>query len=76
MSYDELLRELAMFRYLLWLRHDPQHYGALYGDDGEMQCAACMVDFKRMAAQEIVDAWHRKKEADLLSATSNGNKKP
>lgn len=44
---DELL-----LRRLLWLRHGcPSH--ALYGDDGEMQCHACMVDFRRDTPERI-----------------------
>lgn len=31
----------------LWLNHG-HGYNALYGDDGEMQCAKCGLDFKRM----------------------------
>jgi hypothetical protein len=33
-------------RYLLWMRHGCS-VAALYGDDGEMQCGACGIDFKR-----------------------------
>ncbi|TAL42344.1 MAG: NUDIX hydrolase [Salinibacterium sp.] len=40
-------------RYMLWLRHDAQHAGVLYGDDGEMQCAACGIDFRRFSVKEI-----------------------
>lgn len=29
-----------------WVNHG-HDYGALYGDDGEMQCAYCPADFKR-----------------------------
>ncbi len=33
-------------RELLWLNHGcPVHI--LYGDDGEMQCGRCLIDFKR-----------------------------
>jgi hypothetical protein len=40
-------------RRLLWLRHG--HRG-LYGDDGEMQCNECGVDFKRDSIEAVVDA--------------------
>lgn len=40
MSDDELT-----LRRMLWLRHGCL---GLYGDDGEMQCGTCMIDFKRM----------------------------
>jgi len=39
-------------RRLLWLRHGCPT-AALYGDDGEMQCGACLVDFKRMSGADI-----------------------
>ncbi len=41
-------------RRLFWLRHGCGII-ALYGDDGEMQCNKCMIDFKRDSAQEIED---------------------
>ena len=54
MSRDErLLREL------LWLRHDAAHSSILYGDDGEMQCSACRIDFKRDAPSTIKERWQR-----------------
>ena len=41
-----------IFRHLLWLNHGcPVTH--LYGDDGEMQCSACAIDFKRWSAGEI-----------------------
>ena len=41
-----------ILRQLLWLRHGcPIH--ALYGDDGEMQCGQCLIDFKRNTAEQI-----------------------
>lgn len=47
MSAEELL-----LRKLLWLRHGcPSH--TLYGDDGEMQCGQCMLDFRRMDVRDI-----------------------
>jgi hypothetical protein len=42
----------AMLRQEWWLHHGcPFH--ALYGDDGEMQCAACGADFKRQPLDEL-----------------------
>ena len=55
----ELQHENTLLRKLLWLRHDPSHYGILYGDDREMQCAACMLDFKRNSAEEIEETFIR-----------------
>ena len=46
MSEEQVLRKL------LWLRHGcPFHF--LYGDDGEMQCHNCGIDFKRTLAKSI-----------------------
>ena len=51
MTEDErILREL------LWLNHG--HMG-LYGDDGEMQCGICCLDFKRDSAKKIKDEFER-----------------
>ena len=46
MSEEQLLRKL------LWIRHGCP-VNALYGDDGEMQCSVCGIDFKRNPAQSI-----------------------
>ena len=35
-----------------WINHG-HGYLALYGDDGEMQCAACLADFKRQPLEEL-----------------------
>ncbi len=46
MTEEQILREL------LWERHGcPWHF--LYGDDGELQCSKCMIDFKRTPAKDI-----------------------
>ncbi len=37
-------------RQLLWLLHGHQ---GLYGDDGEMQCATCGLDYKREDLERI-----------------------
>ena len=39
------------FRRLLWLTHGKEC--VLYGDDREMRCNTCMIDFKRMSVEEI-----------------------
>ena len=46
------MSENMLFRKLLWLRHGcPPR--ALYGDDGEMQCSVCMIDFLRDSPERI-----------------------
>ena len=47
MNNDELI-----LRNLLWLNHG--HVDCLYGDDGEMQCNKCLIDFKRDAPEQIL----------------------
>ena len=37
-------------RKLLWLHHGCDN---LYGDDGEMQCSKCWIDFKRDSIEQI-----------------------
>jgi hypothetical protein len=65
--YD-LASEVDLLRKLLWLRHDPNHYAGLYGDDGEMQCGACGIDFKRMSAVEIESRWQQDAMRKLIES--------
>ena len=44
--------ENKKLRELLWLRHGCPSY-CLYGDDGEIQCNCCMIDFKRDPVEKI-----------------------
>ncbi len=43
-------------RKLLWWHHDG-HSRYLYGDDGEMQCNKCMIDFKRDSVKRIIEVF-------------------
>ncbi len=54
---DRLVGENLTLRKLLWLHHG---HAALYGDDGEMQCQQCPLDFKRATVQEIEALWFAK----------------
>ena len=47
-----LQKENQILRELLWLRHGCM---GLYGDDGEMQCNSCIIDFKRDSVLKIKD---------------------
>jgi hypothetical protein len=50
----------------LWLRHG--HGGsALYGDDGEMQCKVCRLDYKRDPVETIVSMLY---QSDLRRANA------
>lgn len=48
---EGLKDEIKALRYLLWSHHAIGHM--LYGDDGEMQCNTCLLDFKRDPIQKI-----------------------
>jgi len=55
--WNKLEQELAdvkaeneIFRRLLWMAHGSH---GQYGDDGELQCAECRLDFKRDNATKI-----------------------
>jgi len=44
--------EIKKLRKMLWLAHGSLGH-CLYGDDGEMQCNTCFIDFKRSTIEEI-----------------------
>jgi hypothetical protein len=64
---EEKARENAKLRELLWHRHG---CSALYGDDGEMQCGKCLLDFKRMPVEEIERRWRDAGLAKLATLSS------
>lgn len=66
---DELQEENKRLRKWLWLVHgSPVH--SLYGDDGEMQCSDCGLDFKRDSVEHLEEVVRAKNMARLV------NKKP
>lgn len=52
-NYLDSREENIELRRLLWENHG---HNGLYGDDGEMQCGACGVDFKRDSIKTIEKA--------------------
>ena len=52
-------------RYLLWANH-PCPDGSRYGDDGELQCSYCMLDFKRAPVAKIAERFVEFKLKKLL----------
>ena len=54
---DEKNKEINLFRLLLWLNHGCD-FSNLYGDDGEMQCNKCIIDFKRSKPEDILEKWY------------------
>lgn len=62
--------EADRLRAMLFLRHGC--FGsALYGDDGEMQCKACRLDFKRDSIEYIQNRFHEI-GLEKLAALSKG----
>ena len=64
LASKRLIEENKELRELLWLRHGCSFF-QLYGDDGEMQCRNCMLDFKRDNIEKISRAF-AKQGADIL----------
>lgn len=54
------------FRKALWLAHGCP-VSALYGDDGELQCNCCMIDFKRNTFAVIFEKVRSIAEAKTIS---------
>jgi hypothetical protein len=47
--------DVMLLRKELWLNHcAATHIGIIYGDDGEMQCSQCGLDFKRQPVKDIL----------------------
>jgi hypothetical protein len=46
-----MTKDEQILREMLWLHHGVIHM--LYGDDGEMQCNTCMIDFVRDSVEQI-----------------------
>jgi hypothetical protein len=51
-AYADCGEDEKALRRELWLSHG--HFNALYGDDGEMQCGECYIDYKRQPVAEII----------------------
>ena len=60
-------QDASRLRELLWLYHGCPS-PALYGDDGEMQCGACVIDFRRNTVETIRARWEAKARAALTAA--------
>ncbi len=50
---DEAKKQEANICKQLWFNHGCDNR-AMYGDDGEMQCGNCVMDFKRQPLEEII----------------------
>jgi hypothetical protein len=71
---DELARLRAdnvRLRYLLARQHDgPRHM--IYGDDGELQCGACFIDFRRDSVPDIEKKLHASGMRELQRMIDSG----
>ena len=68
-AYDKLHAENEKLRMLLWLRHGCT---SLYGDDGEMQCGSCIIDFKRDTADSIEHKWYTENQKAIEEYMKQG----
>ncbi len=60
--------DLLMLRKMIWLNHGcGTTY--LYGDDGEMQCNRCLIDFKRDSVVSIYSTFEKIGVAKMAKAT-------
>jgi hypothetical protein len=66
--FEQLREDVKAMREMLWISHGCR-ITALYGDDGEMQCKQCGIDFKRATPNEIASAFVARGKA-ALAATS------
>ena len=60
----EEIKDNVLLRQLLWLRHGCPS-PALYGDDGEMQCSKCVIDFLRDSPERIQERFREINEPEL-----------
>jgi hypothetical protein len=55
-EYNAMKSDINKLRELLWVYHghfQELYFQELYGDDGELQCSRCMIDFKMDTVDEI-----------------------
>lgn len=67
----QLQKDNRTLRYLLARQHDgPRHM--IYGDDGELQCSACWIDFRLDTVDEIERKLHEAGMRDLEGLIQRG----
>lgn len=66
--------ENKILRKLLWMRHGCP-FSALYGDDGEMQCGNCRIDFKNQPAKIIEETFRRMGEEKYMQQIKEAKEK-
>ena len=70
-----LKEENKELRELLWLRHGCSFF-QFYGDDGEMQCHHCMIDFKRDPVEKISRVFAKQGTEILIKHAESLNNEP
>ena len=66
-NFPEVSDDELKLREMLWLKHGCA-VGILYGDDGEMQCSHCMIDFRRDTVQQLQDRFNYLGMEQLIKA--------
>lgn len=69
---NRLKMENLELRKIWWMNHGCP-ISALYGDDGELQCSFCLVDFKRETVSEIQDKFWKKNHEIWEKQYKNGD---
>ena len=59
LPYDyEMSNDEYALRQMIWMSHGEVGKHFLYGDDGELNCNTCFLDFKRLTVMSIYNALH------------------
>ena len=74
-SQTTLEQENRLLRYMLARAHDGAGH-RIYGDDGELQCPVCWIDFVRDSAHEIQRKLEEAGMRELQKAIANGEWPP
>jgi hypothetical protein len=69
---DEVIKENKELRKLLWINHGCS-ISDLYGDDGEMQCHRCKLDFKRDSIKKVERIFQMRVEKELFEHDLKGD---
>ena len=63
-TWLQLKKENEQLRAFFWMNHGCDS-SALYGDDGELQCCMCQLDFKRDDLEHLFDRVRESKTGNL-----------
>lgn len=74
-QYASIKEENKIFRRLFAMAHDSEKH-RIYGDDGELQCSSCRIDFVRDSAQDIRRKLEASNMRELQRAIATGEWPP